>query len=348
MVTMPGASRPRTPGHLAPPRHRPRARRPRRRRSPCAAPRGRTRPVRSCRMRPHRARGRARRRPRARRPGGPRRTTSPCSETVAGAARRIHCAGARAPPACELDLLADGDLDGPPQPDRRWRSRCWTRGRPRACARARRPGRRARARRRCRRPRAAQARAPAAPPLPPEVETSTSVLARSRPTRRRRLARAGRAVAAGAEDARELDQRRRAREVGQSRRVRTASRCASTTMRRAERPGRTPITVIRSRRPSTVCARPRRSARRGSRSCGTPRLDPPATPSVPVGARATGRERVAELAQRVAHRRPPGPERARVVEGLRRRSARSPARGGSRARRRRRRARSSAGRNAAR
>ncbi len=100
----------------------------------------------------------------------------------------------------------------------------------------------------------AHARAPAPPPLPPDVETSTSVLRRSRPTSCGRLGcdesdsvdgTRVRKIRASSSSAAVPD---RSASPGES----SASRCASTTMRRLESPGRTPTTVSSSVSPSTV------------------------------------------------------------------------------------------------
>ena len=128
----------------------------------------------------------------------------------------------------------------------------------------------------------AQARAPAAPPLPPEVETSTSVLARSRPTRR--LDSPGRTgLSLRERKMRASSISAAVPERSASPWVRTESRCASTTMRRADRPGRTPTTVVRSRRPSTVrpAASERETRKPFVRSAVSTRPATPRSPSEP-------------------------------------------------------------------
>ena len=112
--------------------------------------------------------------------GSPARAASPCSETVSGSARRAHWPIAREPPACtpvsrrtalsSVRRSAIGAASSPldhgtihglrvPRPARSPSTIAASTG-PSATS--------------------ANARAPAAPPLPPEVETSTSVAERSR------------------------------------------------------------------------------------------------------------------------------------------------------------------------
>ena len=101
----------------------------------------------------------------------------------------------------------------------------------------------------------AQARAPAPPPLPPEVETSTSVLRRSRPISCGLPGSPG-SCSLGrrprAEDARQLEQRRGARQVGEPGRVErvavgehddAAARAARAARRRRSRASVSPSTV---------------------------------------------------------------------------------------------------------
>ena len=168
--------------------------------------------------------------------GSPARAASPCSETVSGSARRAHWPIAREPPACT--------------PTSRRTALSSVRFTPigAACSpfdhgtihglRVRRPatspstitasiGSSATD--------SAHARAPAAPPLPPEVETSTSVDDSSRTLNSRAISSSA-AVPESSASAGEP----------------SASRCASTTIRRLERPGRTPTTVSSSCGPRTV------------------------------------------------------------------------------------------------
>jgi hypothetical protein len=180
--------------------------------------------------------------------------TSPCSETVSGSARRAHCALAREPPGWDPTSARTAAStvrrqpcgDGEPPFDHgtthgrvgRSAARSPSSSTPSidsgSCARAHAP-------------------APAAPPLPPEVETSTSVLRRSRPIRRRSPGTPGSAVS----------RERKMRASSSSAAVpdssaspgaASASRCASTTILRPERPGRTPSTVSSPVVPSTVRA----------------------------------------------------------------------------------------------
>ena len=99
----------------------------------------------------------------------------------------------------------------------------------------------------------AQARAPAAPPDPPEVDTSTSVRRRSRPIS---CGRPGSSVPSAS-----LARVRKMRASSSSAAVPESSaspgeaaesRCASTTIRRGESPGRIPSTVSISASPSIV------------------------------------------------------------------------------------------------
>ena len=187
-------------------------------------------------------------------PGSPARSISPCSETVNGSARRAHWAVARWRPGSSAASARAASSTVRTKPIGGW-SRPLDHGTTqglRDFADARSPststpsisdGSALRA----------QARAPAAPPEPPEVDTSTSVRRRSRPIS---CGRPGSSVPSAS-----LARVRKMRASSSSAAVPESSaspgeaaesRCASTTIRRGESPGRIPSTVSISASPSIV------------------------------------------------------------------------------------------------
>ena len=190
----------------------------------------------------------------SRAPGSPARSTSPCSETVNGSARRAHWAVARWRPGSSPDSARAASSTVRTKPIGGW-SRPLDHGTThglRAFAEARSPSTRTpsisdgSALR-------AHSRAPAAPPEPPEVDTSTSVRRRSRPMS---CGRPGSSVPSAW-----LTRVRKTRASSISAAVPEssaspgedpASRWARTTICRGERPGRMPCTVSMSASPSIV------------------------------------------------------------------------------------------------
>ena len=167
--------------------------------------------------------------------GSPARAASPCSETVSGSARRAHWPIAREPPACvpasrrtadsSVRRIAIGAARSPF--DHGTIHGLWTRRlarSPSTIAASTGPS-----------ADSANERAPAAPALPPEVETSTSVDDSSRTLNSRAIS-----ISAAVPDS--------SASAGDP----SASRWAITTMRWLESPGRTPTTVSSRRLPSTV------------------------------------------------------------------------------------------------
>ena len=218
--------------------------------------------------------------------GRPSRLTSPCSLTVSGTALRIHCALAREPPgsrpvSCRIATstvrrqrsggcsrpLDHGTTQGLAV-TREARSPSTSTASILAGSAVR-----------------AHSRAPAAPPLPPEVETSTSVLRRSRPIRRGLPGSAVGASPLGSRVRKIRASSSSAAVPDNSARpgVESASRCARSTIRRSDTPGRTPTTVSSVRSPSTVApsARVRSTAKPAARSPRATRRASAASPGEP-------------------------------------------------------------------
>ena len=168
--------------------------------------------------------------------GSPARAASPCSETVSGSARRAHWPIAREPPACTpasrrtalssvrrrpigaaRSPLDHGTIHGlcVVRPATSPSTITASTGSPAVDS--------------------ANARAPAAPALPPDVETSTSVEESSRTLNTLAISSSA-AVPDNSASAGEP----------------SASRCAMTTIRRLDSPGRTPTTVSSAVFPRTV------------------------------------------------------------------------------------------------
>ena len=290
------------------------------------APRGRTQSSRT-RSTARSAAGPAlARRPTAAPRAGPRATTSPCSPTVSGTARRVDWLSDAGPRSGQPGLQRAAPLHRALQLQRRDAAHRWTTARPGGPRRSCRPGRRARARR------------------PPGHQVARDLGAPPRRRRCRRWSTPARGSCAASARRRPAPARAAPRCPTAPRRSRAPQRVAvgdDDDPPAGQAPGADADDVWQLRSPSTVCALKRRSRR--CSPAGTAarprRCAASASSPGPPGRRA------GNAAASVA---PASRERARALEGVRRRGWSSAARGGARARTRRRSARAAAGTNAAR
>ncbi len=219
--------------------------------------------------------------------GRPASATTPCPDTVAGSARRTHCASARLPPGraptsartafSTVRWSASGDG---PEPSDHGTTQGLTTRRPAmspststasigwsSAARA-------------------HARAPVKPAVAPDVETSTSVLESSRARKRRASSSSTAVPDSSARPGRP-----------------SASRWATTTTRRLDRPERTPTTVSTPAARSCVTVKAGRSVSSGAASVSRTRSASAASSAEP-GARS-GKRRPSSVSELRSALRPP-------------------------------------------